>query len=158
MKKYSFVQIYQDLIENNIVPRGIDENSIGIRRYLFCHEEIIEFAEITLKKSNVDTYSMGETANLLGIRLGDLRAFIKKGLIKKVRNDSRPRIPKIEIELFKSKFVDLNEIRVRYKFDFHPTVNSLIGKGIYPIMGPIVDGSRKYLYTRKSILQVSIKT
>lgn len=152
---YSFLQIYHDILQNRLVPRGIDNNSIGIRRYLFCKDEIKNFAQQKVKELDLNNYSLSEATKLLGIRQGDLWVYIKKGIIKVDKIKSRQRIPISEIGNFKDTYVDLSEIRKTYKFNFHPTVNTLTEKGVLPIMGPTIDGHRKYWFLRDAIDNLS---
>ncbi|WP_019156816.1 hypothetical protein [Robertmurraya massiliosenegalensis] len=153
-KKLTFTSFIEMILNGYITPCAKNNNNLGFSKYYFSKGALKIYLKNKLDESFKESRSKEEAIKLLNISIVSFEQFVNKGIIKveKLTNSVQGvRINLSEIENFRTKYIDLKQIKKQYQFTFNPSVSNFMSKGITPVSGPPIDGGRKYLFLKSDI-------
>lgn len=150
--KMSYLDCIGQIATGQIVPRAELEGT-GLHRFYFDKAEIEEYMQKRKQQLLGDSLTLEQVKAELQVgKIHAIRIWIKNGLLKgnPVRKNGLPwwSIPRSEVEVFKEKYVLASRLAEQHGVAPQKMIKMLGEKGVRPVSGTTVDGSRVYLFVR----------
>lgn len=147
----SLIDLCKAILDGDLVPRGIDEKAVDLRRILIDVRESDDAIE-----DDQPVYSVEAAAAKHGLADAVLYNMLKRGLIAALPpsapRDPRRRLTRESLEQFFANYIFGEELAMELgQTAGGATAKYLRTFGIKPVSGPKVDGGTQYVYLRSTI-------
>lgn len=155
-----FPELIVGMIHKEIWPIAIRAGRSEMGAWVFDRAELKQWKQAKLEKRREGAMKVPKAARALGLSQDTTYWFLSRGILEfTVDPDSLERlVTPAALKAFQEKYVRGSEIATRLNISPRWLRERLERRGIHPVSGPMVDGSRLYLYLRDQKLKTTLET
>ena len=137
--------VLRAVLEDSLPVAGLDDDAIGLKTFRFRAHDVRALARARRQDSAL--LSIQAAAHELKLKWQVVSDLVKAGLIRRQRGG----IPAAALANFRADFVSGADLAKLHKSSPRNVAAILRRQGIYPVVGPEIDGTRRNFFRRSSL-------
>jgi hypothetical protein len=150
---------FQAVLDEEIKPVGRAEG-IGLRCLLFSESQISRYVRSEYRLLVGDAMTLREVTKSLGATHNTVCSLVNKGFLSAEKFESASSLGRLvkreDFDAFNKDFILARKLASEHETSSAHVVNSLAARGVHPVMGRKIDGSRTYLFKTDDVAPLDV--